>query len=140
MAYKIRGIAVYPIEEQEVQKVRCSDNVKIPVKPEKKYHLVCNAEIDEKRPNDFSVEGSIKKTTDALVEDRILDKKTLKEGNKDIEGLYRQWWDWENKYPEWKEEGKYEVTLRLIDRKSASPGNKPAATFTFPVEFKRRGQ
>ena len=140
MAHKIKGIAVYPVEGYSVATVRCSPKAEITVNPEEKYHLVCNAEIDGKRADDFSIEGSISKMSDSLVRDRTLKKKALKNANEDIQGFYRQWWEWENNFPQWKEAGEYEVTLKLYDKQSEDKGRDPIAISQFPVRFMEKKQ
>lgn len=155
MSAKISGIAVYPLhkfrlKDENVPENRkyeysnliktpskwkfdtipCTDEVNLRMEPRVGYQIVCAINCDNPREvQDYSVEGSVEKT-ESVINDYELPKRNLNPDMKDVKGLYRHWWSWNNKFDDWKETGRYNVTLRLIDK-----NNKKADEITIPVKF-----
>ena len=155
MPAKISGIAIYPLQKfrlrnenvQEDKKydpdnlikvnsdckfdtVQCKDEVNARMEPRVDYRIVCAIKCDN--PNEvrnYSIEGSVEKIG-KIIRDYELQKRNLDPEIKDIKGFYRHWWDWNNKFDDWKKTGRYDVKLRLIDK-----NDKIADKITIPVTF-----
>ena len=155
MPAKISGIAVYPLQKFRLRSeslpedkkydpdnlikvnsdckfgtVQCKDEVNLRMEPRVNYQIVCAVKCDSPgEVRNYSIEGSVEKIG-KVIRDYELQKRNLNPEIKDIKGFYRHWWDWNNHFKDWKETGRYDVKLKLMDK-----NDKIADEITIPVNF-----
>jgi hypothetical protein len=145
----IVGIAVYPLHIRhpaggflpskcDFTRVRCENQVEVPLDPDIQYRLICAAE--DPQGADFwkiAVKGSIKKKFGAMIIDHTLEEKSLNKQNVGIDGTFRQFWDWPFSPSDWKKTGGiYEVTLSPVKKSQTDGGPETVlSTIKFNVKF-----